>query len=190
MEFPGIGNFSVALSHIFKLDPEIELDHGRIEERHIRVISGRFVFKNLFLKWFGLSTGSVVEMYKITTCKKTGQQLEETSYYISSIPAEPDSIQHIYEVLRSHWSVENNLHYMLDVFWRQDQMCASNPRYLSNCSMLNKSALAFLENYRVWLWNKGLIDNPEDVSIKTLQKRCQNPRIALECLAAGLALIH
>ncbi len=177
-------------SNLFKYDPEVELDHGRIEERHIRVLPGRFLSKELLGKWTGLRFGSAVEMHKITINKKTGERSEETSFYITSIAAAYDSTQRIYEVLRAHWRVENNLHYMLDVFWHQDRMRASDPHYLANCSMLNKTALAFLENYRYWLWNNGQIDSMEDVSIKTLQKRCQNPRVALECLAAGLGLLQ
>ena len=176
-------------SNILTHDPEIELDHGRIEERHIRVLPGRFLSKELLEKWNGLKTGSVVEMHKITINKKTDERSEETSYYISSIAATPDQVRRIYEVLRAHWRVENNLYYMLDVFWHQDRMRASDPHYLANCSMLNKTALAFLENYRYWLWSQNRIDSMDDVSIKTLQKRCQNPRVALECLAAGMGLI-
>ena len=184
-------HFSTAdASNIFTHTPEIELDHGRIEERRIRVLPGRFVSKELLEKWNGLRSGSVVEMLKIMTIKATGQRSEELSYYMTSLPASEDTSERIYQVLRSHWSVENNLHYMLDMFWHQDQMRASHPRYIANCSMLFKMALAFLENYRYWLWAKGLIDKEDGVSIKTLQKRCQNPRVALECLAAGLGLIH
>ena len=175
-------------SNLSTYTTEPELDHGRIEQREISILAGRFLSKELYMKWRGLAGGCVVRISKSTTEKKTGVTTREVSYFISSLCPETESAESIYEALRSHWNVENNLHYMLDMLWRQDQMRACNPRYISNCSMLNKLALTLLENYRFWLWNTGRIESPEQISIRTLQSRCQDPKVALECLAVGFGL--
>lgn len=174
-------------------NPEPDFDHGRIEERQIWTIPGRFLSKQLLEKWQGLKSGCMVKMKKTTVIKVTGETSEEESYYLSSLPGDDaTSAQQVYTVLRSHWGVENNLHYMLDMFWRQDQMQASDPRYVANCSTLNKLALAFLEQYRYWLWNTGRLqeEHIDSISIKNLQARCRNPKVAVECLACGLGLLQ
>lgn len=179
--------------HIHGYAPqESEYDHGRIESRQVWTLPGRFLSKTLQDKWSGLAGGCIVKMRKTVINKTTGKSQEECSYYISSLSGEDESAaQQVYTVLRSHWGVENNLHYMLDMFWRQDQMQASNPRYVANLSMLNKLALAFLEHYRYWLWTTKRLEeeNLENISIQTLQARCRDPKVAIECLACGLGLL-
>jgi hypothetical protein len=48
-------------------------------------------------------------------------------------------------------------------------------------------ALAYLENYRFWLWNKGY--EKKVISINQLQKRCYDPKMALECVASSLGIV-
>ena len=83
--------------------------------------------------------------------------------------------------------IENQLHWCLDVRFNQDRMQANNPNYIANRSALNKLALAYLQNYRYWLWDHGKEKNL--LSINILQKRCSEPKIAMECIACGLGVI-
>ena len=47
-----------------------------------------------------------------------GKELNEKRYYISSLEESPERICHI---VRRHWSIENELHWHLDVTFREDQ---------------------------------------------------------------------
>ncbi|MCF0253113.1 MAG: ISAs1 family transposase, partial [Duodenibacillus sp.] len=166
-----------------------DLDHGRIEARTVSILPGRFLQADIWRKWPQLAGGSIVRVRRTIEVKSTGRRTDEFSYYITSLPPFDCTADRIYEAVRGHWSVENNLHWVLDVHWGQDRMQAKDPRYISNRSALNKLALALLENYRFWLWSKDAISSPDELSIKTLQARCGKPEVALECLAAGLGII-
>lgn len=176
-------------SHIYTLETEPELDHGRIESRRYQIISGKFLSKGIQKKWPGLSEGSVVKLTKSVTNKRTGKESYEQSYYISSIASTPESLPLVSKVVRNHWGIENNLHWMLDMHWQQDRMQATNPNYISNRSALCKMALAYIENYRYWLWDHKRIKTEDELSVRSLQLRCRKPEIALECIAAGLGFI-
>ena len=166
-----------------------ELAHGRIERREVAILPGALLSKPMTSKWLGLREGSVVRLRTVSTNKRSGQKTDTYSYYITSILPTQDNAGRIYEAIRSHWAIENNLHYMLDVYWNQDRMQASNPTYISNRSTLNKLALAMLEHYRFWLWNTGREQDFDAISIKTLQGRCRKPEVTIECLAAGLGFL-
>ena len=174
---------------IITVSTEPELAHGRIEQRTIDVIAGRLASPMLREKWQGLEDGSLVRIRKVVTNKKTGEVTDEYSYYVTSLPCCEGCGKRILSVARAHWAIENNLHWMLDMYWSQDRIQASNAHYISNRTLLNKLGLALLENYRVWLYDKGLASGSRDISIPALQARCANPKYAIECLAAGLRYI-
>lgn len=182
--------FSTAhTSHIHTLETEPGLDHGRIEERRYQIISGKFLSKAIRKKWSALSEGSVIKLTKTVINKRTGQKSYEQSYYISSITGSPENLPLVSKIVRSRWGIENNLHGMLGMYWQQDQVQATQPNYISNRSALCKMALAYIENYRYWLWDHKRIKTEEEISIRSLQLRCRKPEVALECIAAGLGFI-
>lgn len=164
---------------------EWELGHGRIEQRSVSVIRGRLLSQMLRSKWMGLEDGAVVRVRAERTIKKTKQTSVEERFYITSLPPTPDFVRKIGAVIRDHWAVENNLHWMLDDCFRQDRMQAKNPAYITNRCALNKLCLALLENYRFHLWNRGLAD--EKLSVRLLQTRCQGDiREAIRCVGHAL----
>lgn len=173
--------------HIYTHETDMELDHGRIEKRQIQVISGRFLSKILKDKWPGLAEGAVVRIHKQTTKKTTLASSDEYSYYITSVAAQPETVKTVGNIVRAHWSIENRLHWMLDMYWSQDRIQAKNPNYIANRSLLNKLALAFIENYRFRLWARS--EDKDPPSVKTVQARCRNPHNAIECIAMGLGLL-
>lgn len=134
-----------------------ELDHGRIERRTVEIASGQFLSSALKEKWRGLEEGCVVRITKEVEIKKTREKSQDVAYYISSLSPNEHSAERVGNIARSHWSVENRLHWILDMHWNQDRMQADNPNYISNRSNLNKLALAILENYRFRLWDRGEI---------------------------------
>lgn len=85
--------------------------HGRQETRVCSVITN---LDNIIDRdrWPGLK--SIVRIESRTRDVKSGQIHKETRYYLPSLEADAQYINHY---IRTHWSVENQLHWTLDV-WR------------------------------------------------------------------------
>ena len=178
---------TVGNAHIIKYEPPVEKEHGRIEEYRIYQLRGSWLSSAIKEKWLGLEGGSMVKVERKCTNVSTGKETWEERYYISSIFASEENASRVAEIIKLHWGIENQLHWCLDMRFNQDKMQANNPNYIANRSALNKLALAYLQNYRYWLWNQGKEKNL--LSINVLQKRCSDPKTAMECIACGLGII-
>jgi predicted transposase YbfD/YdcC len=89
-----------------------EKAHGRIETRTCMTIPvGSLAKKN---EWQGLATLARIDRERIVKGKVTTERM----YYISSLP--PTNPGEIARAAREHWGVENQLHWCLDVIFRQD----------------------------------------------------------------------
>lgn len=169
---------------ILKLELPVELVHGRIESRTYSIIRGSLLSKVLREKWDGLQDGCVVKVSSGTVIKNTGQESFEDRYYITSLPYNKTTVEDIAKVIRSHWAVENNLHWVLDVNFLQDRIQGKDEAYISNRVGLNKLALAMIENYRFWLWDTNRVKG-QMMPVKATQQRCRKPELAMECLACS-----
>lgn len=178
---------STPKNQIISYEPEITKEHGRIEQYKISLISGRRLSKIIKEKWLGLDDGSIVKVERNCYQQTTKNNTWEQRFYITSLPPIDENSKRVNEIIRHHWGIENNLHWCLDMRYNQDRIQANNPNYIANRSALNKLALAYLENYRYWLWNKGR--EKEKLSLNILQKRCYDPKAALECVACSLGLV-
>lgn len=90
-------------------------NHGRLEIRECWTIAGEdsLQFLRDHDRWKGLRT-----MAKVTSQRQVnGQTSTETRYYISSLP---NDAAVILRAVRSHWGVENSLHWVLDVVMNED----------------------------------------------------------------------
>ena len=92
----------------------VDADHGRIETR-VAEVSTNIAWLQESHKWPGLAAiGKVVRTRAIK-----GEAKSETAYYLLSTPLTAERFN---EVVRSHWGVENSLHWRLDVVMNEDQM--------------------------------------------------------------------
>jgi predicted transposase YbfD/YdcC len=143
------GNQPQLLEHIqdeFKFGKTIktaiseDLDHGRIETRKCSIISN-FDFIPPNNNWDKLTSIMKIES---TREFKNSDKLTETAtrYYISSLKANPQDFQN---AIRSHWSIENKLHWMLDVAFSEDASRKRAGNATQNFSILNKIALNLLK---------------------------------------------
>jgi predicted transposase YbfD/YdcC len=109
--------------------------HGRIEVRKYYLFTDLswFADKNL---WEGLHSLVVVEASR--TIK--GQTVTETRYFISSLT----DIESAARAVRSHWGVENKLHWRLDVILKEDKWAVGNKNLAANLNVIRKLVLAFL----------------------------------------------
>ncbi len=125
----------------------LERCHGRIEKRVCRSaeidllsldIENRHSIKR-YKTWNGIK--SVTEVIsKRTLNGKTSQQ---TRYYISSLPPNPDKLL---ETIRSHWEVENKLHYVLDVAFDEDHSRIRIGHAGENMAVIRRLALNLLRH--------------------------------------------
>ena len=166
---------------------ECDLNHDRIESRAISVIAGRLLSEPIRCKWKGLETGCVVRVRSLNIKKTTGLKTADDRYYICSLPPDPRSACRIGEIIRARYSIENRLHWVLDVHFDQDRMQAFDPDDISNRVALNKLALAMLENYRYWHWTRG--KSQEVMGLTAAMRHCRNFDNALQCIACSQKLI-
>jgi len=92
----------------------VDADHGRIETRSA-MLSTEIAWLQDDHDWPGLAAVGKVVRVRESADKTT----TETAYYLLSTPMTP---QRFGEVVRSHWTVENRLHWCLDVIMNEDQM--------------------------------------------------------------------
>lgn len=114
--------------------------HGRIEVRECWAITGgdSLSFLRGAANWSGLATMAMVRCRR----QADGKSSEETRYYISSVPNDAERILH---AVRSHWGIENSLHWVLDVAMREDDSRVRKDYAAENLSRLRRIALNLLK---------------------------------------------
>ena len=118
-----------------------DLGHGRIETRTCSVITN-FKFIKTPNQWMNLT--SIIRIESIREFKNSNKKTQKaTRYYISSIKKNTTFFQ---SAIRSHWSVENKLHWTLDVAFSEDASRKRNKNAAQNYSILLKIALNLLKN--------------------------------------------
>jgi len=93
--------------------PVVEADHGRIETR-TAMVSTEIAWLQKQHQWPGLKAIGKVVRRRETTDKTT----TETAYYLLSRVLSPERLN---QVVRQHWSIENSLHWRLDMVMNEDQ---------------------------------------------------------------------
>ncbi len=111
----------------------VEKGHGRIETRRC------YVFDQLDClykpqQWQGLRSFVVLESERLIGDKTTREQRA----YISSMAADAQKISH---AIRSHWTVENRLHWIMDVSLNDDQMRARTKAAAHNLAVVRHITL-------------------------------------------------
>ncbi len=117
---------------------EIEKDHGRIETRHcvVQDISSRWPGK-VDGRWPGLRSVVVIE----ATREIAGVASTQRRYYISSLPANACRVAH---AVRSHWRIENNMHWVLDMAFGEDQCRVRVENAAHNFAILRRITMNLL----------------------------------------------
>ena len=114
--------------------------HGRIEtrecwatdrEEHLSLLRKR-------QQWKGLKS-----LVRIVSERKIGETTEvQTRYFISSLPADAKTIL---KVKRSHWKIENQVHWVLDIAFREDESRVRKDHAAENLAVLRHMALNLLK---------------------------------------------
>lgn len=117
-----------------------ETGHGRRETRLVTVIEVPAEFPGRE-QWAGLKSLAMVTREYVD---RQGQAHTGVRYYISSLPAR--RARTIAEAVRSHWRVENQLHWAMDVSFGEDTNRAREANAQANLGILRRVALSLLKN--------------------------------------------
>jgi predicted transposase YbfD/YdcC len=110
--------------------------HGRFEIRKCKIMSGKEVLSpNLLEKWEGLET--IIELISERTVEDV--TTTHTRYYISS--DNKMTASKFNDNVRNHWSIENNLHWHLDITFNEDSNRSRTKNAPINLSIIRKIAL-------------------------------------------------
>jgi predicted transposase YbfD/YdcC len=123
-------------AYVFSQAETVNKNHGRLETRTCYTICDPHVLIHLrgASQWKGLQ--SVVKVH-------SRRQLDEGTtekdrYFISSLATDA---KHILETVRSHWSIENSLHWVLDIAFREDESRIRKDHGPENFAVLRHIAL-------------------------------------------------
>src|ERR671938_931753 len=109
--------------------------HGRLVRRRV-FASTKAVGLEALSAWPGLRTVLAVET--IRSVNGTDKVESEIRYFLSSGADDPATLG---AAIRKHWSIENTLHWVLDVTFREDDSRVRDRRAARNLALLRKIAL-------------------------------------------------
>jgi predicted transposase YbfD/YdcC len=114
-----------------------EKSRGRQETRHYTIMPLPDSMSAFGKKWSGLkSIGRVVRKVQ-----REGKQTSEASYYITSLESKVGVFS---ESVRSHWGIENSLHWVLDVVFGEDRSRIRQGHAAENMSFLRRFVTTLL----------------------------------------------
>jgi predicted transposase YbfD/YdcC len=119
----------------------VDGDHGRVETRRVWVADqlDDWLKAEQRQRWAGLKSVAVVEATREVPLKPTSV---ERRYFISSLTG--TDAGRMARIIRGHWSVENQLHWVLDVSFAEDQSRQRKDHGAENFSRLRRIALNLL----------------------------------------------
>lgn len=119
----------------------IEKGHGRIEERRCWAVEGEARWLGIDKNWKGVRTIAAIE--RVRTIK--GKRSVETTYYITTHKANAERIA---VIARSHWSIENGLHWVLDVTMNEDMNRVRKDNAPENLAVLRRIAVSMINQVK------------------------------------------
>jgi len=159
----------IALSHTKGQDvqcvyqEQTEGGHGRIETRRVWVTNEvQWLGADLLGEWTGLGSLVMVQSLRRDMSDPSDKTSEEHRYFISSL--KDGTVETVAQAIRQHWGVENQLHWRLDMTFRQDESRLHNGHGAQNFSRLRRIVINKLKR------------DPRKVSLKVKRYRCSIDR--------------
>jgi predicted transposase YbfD/YdcC len=116
----------------------VEKGHGRVDTRRLWVLK-ELSSLNTRSRWKGLE--AIVLCERESFRLRTGKTTTGRRFLLTSLRAEAATLA---LCIRRHWQVENNVHWVLDVVFREDAHRARSGYAATNLSLLRKIALNLL----------------------------------------------
>jgi hypothetical protein len=120
---------------------DVEKGHGRIEWRGIKVIK---------VNPSQMGFPHAVQLARLDRwryTKKTDKTEVETVWIITSLDAKGANAARLLELVRQYWSIENGLHYRLDVSGKEDKCRVRHPVSATVYGIVRRFVMG---EYRVW----------------------------------------
>ena len=115
-----------------------EKGHGRVERRYYYQAPLPEALRPFVKDWKGLTT--IGQAISIT--ERDGKECSEVRYYISSLPL---GVKRFAEAVRGHWGIENSLHWVLDVTFREDESRIRKDHGPENFALLRRFAVSLIK---------------------------------------------
>jgi len=115
-------------------------DHGRIETRKIWTttdLNGYLNFPHV---------GQAFAIERISIDKKTGKPSHDLAYGITSRPPQQADAQHLLQINRGHWTIENSCHYILDWNYDEDRSRIRTGHGPENMTRLRRFAIGVIKS--------------------------------------------
>lgn len=129
----------------------IEKGHGRIETRTC-VVSEEIGWLDGKEEWIGMN--GIGAIY--STIEENGEISKQSHYFIYSSKRMTAADMMLYK--RNHWSIENKLHWVLDMAFREDESRARKDNSAENFNVLRQIALNILKSEKTF---KGSITDKQ-----------------------------
>lgn len=140
-----------------------EKAHGRVEKREYRLLEN-LSWVTRKDKWEGIKALGAAT----ATVTVSGKEHEFTRYFITSLT----DVREFADAVRKHWSIENQLHWCLDIIFREDASRVRKDNSPLNMNVLRKHALALVTEARYARLSKR----------KMMFKAALNPEVLLNIL--------
>ena len=119
-----------------------EKGHGRIEIRRCWVVDTDIAWLDPDGQWAGLASVAAVECERRVGAGASAKTTVEVRYFLSSLRG---SARQVLRAVRRHWGIENNLHWTLDLAFREDESRVRKDHAGENLATLRKLALNLLK---------------------------------------------
>ncbi len=116
-------------------------EHGRLETRCLKASTAL----NVYLEdWPGLA--QVIEYRQVRKNMHTGEETHKVQYGRTSLRPEEASAERLLTILRGHWTIENKVHRVRDVVFKEDVSpvrCGAIPQVMAAMRRTAMSVLRF-----------------------------------------------
>ena len=150
------------------IEGQTEIGHGRIEKRKCYLCTNLSWLQEKD-DWANLNGIGMVVCER--TQKKTGEKSVEHRYFLTSLKDAGKAAAS----LRAHWSIENNLHWVLDVLLNEDSCLVRKDNSPQNLNIIRKFVLNILKQV-----DFSDIVKSKNIALKNKQKLCDKREDCLQ----------